>query len=262
MSTSGPTSGRQAKAKGEGPVSAGRLTGDGKRVYRMSPPVVIWWCWIALLVLSAGDLVIQGHEFVSVQFAFATLAATGLVFACTLWPRVIAGDDGLTVQNPFRTFEAPWGAVQGIFLADSVEVKCVRAPGRGGEKKDKTIYCWSLSSPRRSRARSQLRTVQWDRGRRSPPAGYSQLSQQAKEVAKLGPAEVIARELAALSDLARARVAADSSAASVVTAAANGHGQAAISALSAAGLSARWAWQPLAAVLLPALAFTLSEILR
>jgi hypothetical protein len=231
-----------------GPVSspagaaglAGRLTADGRRVYRLVPPQVIWWTWIGVVVLSLGDLLVQGHSSISLEFVFGLLTVTGLVYACTLWSRVVAGDDGIIVQNPFRAFHVPWGAVRGIYLADSVEVVCAL----GGQKKDKTIYSWALSSPRRARARNQLRGFQLDRGRRSRMSGYDRLPGQAKEVAKMLPAEAMARELAALSEQAKADQG-------------NGDGTA-----DTAVMSARWAWQPIAAVLVPGLALAVTALVR
>lgn len=189
----------QSPATGVPSTSAARVTTAGKRVYRMTPPLVIWWCWVGLVVFSVADLLIQGHRFVSLDYAFGGLAVTGLVFACTAWPRVIADEAGITVLNPFRAFTIPWGAVRGIYLADSVEVRCARQP----PKKDKTVYSWALSSPRRTRARAQLRAWQWDQGKRNRPSGYSQLPETARSIVKMTTAEIMARELAAMSDEAR-----------------------------------------------------------
>jgi len=181
--------------------SAGRLLPDGRRVYRLNGPQVVWWAWVALAVLSLGDLLIQGHDYLSAKFALGLLTVTGLVYACTLWPRVIADDRGLTVQNPFRRFTIPWAAVRGIFLADSVEIQCARAE----KKKDKTVYSWALSSARRGRARAKLHGWQWEQGKRNKPSGYGQLPGQAKELVKMTPTEVMAREMAKLSEEAKAR---------------------------------------------------------
>jgi len=228
----------QARPPGPG-VTAGRLTADGKRVYRMVTPLVIWWIWVAALVLSVGDLVVEGHNYLSLEFLFGALTATGLVYACTLWPKVIAHDDGITVLNPFRVFGIPWGAVKGIYLADSVEVTCTRGP----EKKDKTVYSWALSSPRRARARAQLRGYQWDQGKRSRPSSYDSLPGQAKAVAKMTTAEVMAREMAGLSEQARAD---------------------AVPGTREAGtlMSVRWAWLPIAAIVIPGIAFAVTVLAR
>jgi hypothetical protein len=248
------------------------VTADGKRVYRMTPPQVIWWCWIALLVFSAGDLVIQGHRFVSLRFAFGALAITGAVYALTLWPRVIADDAGLEVRNPIRVFHIPWPAVRGIYLADSVEVQCARrAP-----KKDKTVYSWALSSPRRARARAQLRSRQWDQGRRARPADYGQLPETMQSLMKMTTAEIMARELAGLADEARFKSvvsdvdieAAQAGSADADVAADTGQSDTGQSDTAASGaespqdgpdgayvVSSTWAWLPLLVTILPTIAF-------
>ena len=191
---SGPNEG--TRATGIPPTSAGRVTADGKRVFQMTTPLVIWWVWIVLLVVAVADLLIQGHQFVTLKFGFGALAVTGVVYACAVWPKVVADDVGMQVRNPFRVFNIPWPAVRGIFLADSVEVQCARRAAR----KDKTVYSWALASPRRSRARAQLRAWQWDQGKRSRPSGYQQLPEAARSLVKMTTAEIMARELAAMSD--------------------------------------------------------------
>jgi hypothetical protein len=254
----------------------------------MNPPVVVWWVWIAVLAVSLGDVLIQGHRFVSLRFAFGALAATGLVYACTLWPMVIADGRGIEVRNPLRRFFVPWIAVRGIFLADSVEVQCARS----APKKDKTVYAWALASPRRSRARAQLRGWQWDQGKRNRPAGYRQLPEPARELAKLTTAEIMARELATMSEEAKfksvvrdvdldistetgpAGAGAGLAGAGPVGAGTVGAGTAGsgvpdvLPAPTAAAdpgadvLSATWSWPPLLAFVLPAIGFAICSLVK
>ncbi len=169
----------------------------------MTTPQVIWWTWVGIIILSLLDLVIQGHghNFLTLKIVFGSLAVTGAVYALTLWPAVIAGNRGVKVRNPIRTFYIPWGAVHGVYLADSVEVQCARPP----PKKDKTVYSWALSSPRRTRARAQLRAWQWDQGKRAKPSGYTRMPDQAQSLVRMTTAEIMARELAAMSEEARFR---------------------------------------------------------
>jgi hypothetical protein len=191
----------RTRSAGAPPTSAARQTNDGKRVFQMTAPTVIWWSWVGILVLALADLLIQGHSFVSVKIVFGALAVTGLIYACTIWSKVIADDQGIEVRNPVRRFLIPWPAVRGIFLADSVEVECARR----SPKKNKTVYTWALSSPRRTRARAQLRAWQWDQGKRNRPAGYERLPDPARSLVKMTTAEIMARELAAMADDARFR---------------------------------------------------------
>jgi hypothetical protein len=241
-------------------------------MYRLVTPQVVWWTWVALAVLSVGDLTIQGHDYLSLKFALGLLAVTGLVFACTLWPRVIADEDGITVQNPLRRFRIPWGAVCGIFLADSVEIQCARGP----QKKDKTVYTWALSSARRGRAKARLHGWQWEHGKRSTPSSYGQLPGQAKELVKMTQTEVMAREMAKMSEEAKARIGqgvhdhqgkSGFGEASLDGVSPNGAGAAEVSAHGPAGvagatesaevITSTWSWPAIAAILAPGIAFAI-----
>jgi hypothetical protein len=244
-------------------TTASRIRADGTRVFRMGPPQVIWWVWVAIMVLSLVDYLIQAHRFPSLEFLFGALTITGLVYACGQWPMVIANDRGVEVRNPIRRFFVPWVAVRGIYLADSVEVECARS----APKKNKTLYSWALSSPRRSRARAQLRGWQWDQGKRNRPSGYAQLPDPAKALTKMTTAEIMARELAAMSDEARFRsvvrdvdlnAGPDSSPAERAAAEQAAVEQAAADQAVAQGtevLAAGWSWLPILAFVLPGIAF-------
>ncbi len=255
------------RTRTEVPVTVGRLQPDGSRVYRLSTPVVVWWIWVALVVLILGDLLIQGRDYLSLKFALGTLTATGLVFACTYWPQVAADEDGVTVRNPFRVFRIPWAAVRGIFLADSLEIQC----SRPAQKKDKTVYSWALSSTRRTRARAKLHGWQQEQGRRSRPSSYGQLPGQAKELVKMTQTEVIAREMAAKSDEIKARLldpdnvappeASPSDAGPSEGSAAGASPRAARGpAIADAVLTSTWAWPAIAAVLVPGIAFAIAML--
>ncbi len=262
---------KQARTTGRAPESAGRVTADGKRVYRMVTPLLIWWAWIGIAAASLIDLLIQAHQLPPLRIMLGALTVTGAVYACTLWPRVIAGADGITVRNPFRVFSIPWGAVRGVYLAESVEIKCARRQ----PKKDKTVYCWALAAPRRARARAELHGRQWERGVRSKPSSYDKLPDPARDIVKQTQAEIMARELA--------RLAQDAAGVPEEAALApNGSGPAPGSSMpglngpgvleagsagqesgqqSAAVVSARWAWLPIAAMIVPGVAFALSMLI-
>lgn len=248
----------------------------------MTGPQVTWWIWVLVTALSVGDLVIQGHDLSALRFIFGLLTVTGVVFACTEWPRVIAREDDMIVHNPFRTFVIPWLGVKEVMVADSVQVQCARRP----PKKDKMVYSWALSSPRRANARSEMRARQWDRGGRNPPAGWDRLPDSAKEIAKLGSADLIARELATIVRRVKAEsvgVAGSAGAHAVGSAGAEpaaevngevyptaeGSGVASTGADGAVDpgdpanvVSGRWAWQPITAILAPGVAFAITMLIR
>jgi hypothetical protein len=215
-------------------TTAGRLASDGTRVYRTTGSLVLWWGWVVLAVLALGDLLIQGRDLLSLRFALGVLTVTGLIFACALWPRVTADDARIIVRNPFRDYDIPWGAIRGIYLGDAVEVQVAKA----ASKKDQKIYCWALTSSRRARARAELRTQS---SRRTPRGAlsseYGRLPESAKALVQTSVAELVARELAQLHDERRPPG-------------------------GDAVLTARWTWQPLAAVLGPAVALAITQLVR
>jgi hypothetical protein len=221
--------------------SAWTTSSDGRTTFRLMPPLVLWWVWVAFVVFNVVDLAIQSHNWFAIQVTVALLAITGFMYACALRPKVISDARGLTIRNPFRDHEVPWGGVTGVFVGDSVEIQCARPAPRP----EKTVYSWALYSPRRSRARSELRTGLGsrrerdrhdDRARRRgqvPDASpfSNRMSAEAREMATSHPSHVMARELARRNDEAR------------------------ISGLPAGVLTGRWAWLPIAAVIVPIIAF-------
>jgi Bacterial PH domain len=237
--TTGQAAGN-GQAAGTGPPAAGgritsawRATADGGKVFRMTPPLGLWWAWVVVAVIGLGDLAVQGHDRGAVEPALAILVITALMYACAFRPRVLTDSGGITVQNPLRDYTAPWGAVRGIFLGDSVEVQCARPAPKG----DKTIYSWALYGSRRARSRTGLRTRGRDHGARGRPQGYARMPSEAQEALKQTPAEAMARELGRLSEQARARGAADGV------------------------LSAKWAWPPLTAIGVSVAALVLAILL-
>jgi hypothetical protein len=221
----------------------GRVRADGTRTFRLTPPLVFWWAWVVFAVVCLGDIAVQGRDRASLDAAIIIVTITGLVYACALRPRVVADDDGVTVLNPIRDHRVPWGAVKGIVVRDSVEVQCSRPDPKG----DKTVHSWALYSPRRSRARSQIRNQMWGRGDRGRPQGYARMPSQAREVLQQVPAELMARELARLSQEARRRGGVDDAVA--------------VRAVDGA-LATRWAWEAVAAILIPAIALILVVAVR
>jgi hypothetical protein len=216
--------------------SAWKTTEDGRTIFRLMPPLVLWWAWVVFAVANVGDLVIQSHNWFAVQVTIIIALVTGLMYACTLRPKVISDAGGLTIRNPFRDYRVPWGGVVGVFLGDSVEIQCERpAP-----KEQRTVYSWALYSPRRARARAELRVGYGsrkfrdrhdDRARRRyevpPGTTFGRMPEKAKELASQHPSHVMAAELARRCDQAR-------------------------QAGAAGGVvAARWAWAPIAAVLIP-----------
>lgn len=69
-----------------------------------------------------GDALLRGVAHTKLTALFALLLGVPLVTAYTLRPLVRAGEDRLTVRNPFRTITLPWGAVEDLRASFSAEV--------------------------------------------------------------------------------------------------------------------------------------------
>ena len=165
------------------------------------------------------QVIVPDHDYFSIEFAVGLIAVTGIVYATALRPKVLATPDGLEVRNPVRDHLIRWGALNGVYLGDAVELSCAR-PSSG---KDKTIYCWALYSGRRRRIKSQQIGVRsWSRAS-SRGAGGS-------EPAVHDAAELIAAELGRRSTKAREA----------------GH--------TSATLESTWAWRPIVFIAVPAAA--------
>ncbi len=192
---------------------------DGRTVFRRAAPVVVWWIWVIFALFNLIEVILPDHDYLSIELAVGALAVTGIAYSTALRPRVFAAADGLEVRNPVRDHQIRWGALNGIYLGDAVELSCARTAPR----KDKTIYCWALYSGRRNRLKSQqLGLRSWGRtsGRRDA----------AIEPAVEDPAQLMAAELGRRSTEAKAAGAA------------------------AATLESRWAWFPIVCSAVPAAA--------
>ena len=128
---------------------------------------------------------------VLLQIAVGLLAITGLVYACTLRPRVITDADGLTMINPLRDYRIPWPRIAEIYMSESVQFKCSEGDGASG----KTLHSWALYSPRKSRLKADIRGRRWERGAASRPDGYGRMPEEGRDAARRTATEFIAKEI-------------------------------------------------------------------
>ncbi len=207
------------------PVTRAAPTGTGQRqVFRSVPAVVAWWIWLAFAVANLADLAVQGRDHFAAEVAAVIVAITGVMYACALRPRVVADDRGITLLNPLRDHYLPWAAVTGVDLGDTLQVHTQQP---GGEK---VLYSWAIQSSRRGRARAEMKAQRSaaEMARRSP--GYARLPREAKDAMGRTQAELTVTQLTQRLDAARAAGTAPGS------------------------WRPRWAWWPIAAMLLPAIA--------
>jgi hypothetical protein len=162
------------------------------KVFRLPGAIVAWWGWAVIAVACLGDIAFTGRNHTGAEVASTVLLVTGVVYACALRPRVVAGPSGITVQNPFRDHLVPWGSVVHVDLAESVQVHCEREPGA---KRAKVIHSWALYAQRRQRLRSEL-LKQGDR-RRLPRSvvSSSYAGPEAEAIQKQVTAKIMAEQL-------------------------------------------------------------------
>jgi hypothetical protein len=207
-------------------------------VFRPTPPLVLWWVWLAFVALNLADFAIQGARagFV-VTVCAVLLAVTGLVYTLALRPRVVTDETGVTVVNPFRSHHLPWAAITSVEVAQWVRLHY----GDGNR-----VDCWALYVSTRARSRP----IGGRRARLRPPSPFggnpgtpepSRLPEDAKYLASLPPVRAFAARLDS-----RARKTPDASGAAP---------DASGAAPDASGaVTAAWSWPPIAAVVLPAIA--------
>jgi hypothetical protein len=223
---------------------------QGRTTFRLTGPLILWWAWVVFAVANLLDLVIQSRDWFSLEITGALLVVTGFMYACALRPRVLTDTTGLTVLNPFRSYRVPWGCMDGVFLGDSVEIQYHRPQaGPPGPAEPRTVYSWALYSPRRARARSELRMASGlrraqynQRAQRryqvAPAASsYGKAPAEAQAMARQHPSHVMAGELGRRCSAAQAAGAAPGGT-----------------------VTGRWAWLAITGVVLP-VAFLVAVIL-
>jgi hypothetical protein len=236
---------------------------QAREVFRLAPPVVLWWVWVVFVVANIADFAIQGTSSARFMFTVSVIlvTVTGLAYALALRPRVIADQVGLTVVNPFRDHHVPWGAIQAVDTGDWVRVHY--APGGDADHgsaqrssaEGQAIWCWALYVSARTK-RMAARGTPRKRGgwlRPSLPGGLgdepdgarnSRLPDEARYLASLPVAKAIAVRLDTRAAKERRR-----------------SGQADTGQAGRPGpVTARWAWFPFAAVAAPALALLITVL--
>ena len=220
-----------------------------REVFRLAPPVILWWVWLAFAVANIADFAIQGAPGLSARFVIVVAGilatVTGLAYALALRPRVIADHIGLAIVNPFRDHRVPWAAIQTVDTGDWVRVHYALdgdAPGARSSATSQSISCWALyvsartkrkaAVPPRRPADTWLRPPMLFPRVSGEKSGYAdpRLPEEAKYLASLPVAKAIAARLDARAAKERTR------------------------AEHTGPVTARWAWPPLVAVTVPVLA--------
>jgi hypothetical protein len=239
-----------------------RSSDPNREVFRLTPPLILWWTWVAFAVANVADFAIQGAP---ARFAIVVSAIlvtiTGLAYALAWRPRVIAEPSGLTIVNPFCDHHVPWAAITAVDTGDWVRVHY--APGAAAADSassaaSKVISCWALYISARTKRRAARPARPAPRPRSGLPrplpmsvfatprpepgnAEKSRLPEEAKYLASLPPAKAIAARLDTRAGRERARRGPDPE-------------------TQESPVTARWAWPAIAAVTLPALALLITVL--
>jgi hypothetical protein len=161
-----PTDQEQTTASGRAARDAVRQdragAGDAPLTFRSPFAVAAWWVWLVFALANLADLAVQGRDHFSVVAAFILLLVTGVMYTAALRPRIIAGDDQLTIVNPLREHRIGWAAVTAVEATDLVRVRCEWPQAK------RVIYSWAVGSSRRRQASAEMRA---SRARPRTPRG-------------------------------------------------------------------------------------------
>ena len=213
------------------PVSGVAAAGE-RQIYRSAPAVVLWWVWVAFAAANLVDIGLQARGHFAAVVAAIIVLITGVMYACALRPRVVADGTGITLANPLRDHQVPWGAVARVDLRDTLRVHCRRPGG-----KDKILNSWAVQSSRRSRARAEYRTRRGGLLGRTPPPSYAELPQDARDLLRKPAAEFAAAQLSERAAAERAQ------------------------GRTPGPVTVRWARWPIAAMAVPALVLAVIAVL-
>src|SRR5262249_36321215 len=182
-------------------------------VFRSAGSIVLSWAWLVVAVIALIDLAVQGRDHPAAVTALAIVAISAVVYGCAWRPRIVADSSGITVANPLRDHQVPWAAVSNVDVVNALRVHTTPAPGATSGK---IIYSWAVqaspTSTRRAARRAGLtgqrpRLARPRYGRVDPPPGatrgYGQIPEPAKDALDRTSAEFTAGRLAERAQHAR-----------------------------------------------------------
>jgi hypothetical protein len=211
-------------------------TKGGEQAFRSPSAVAVWWVWVLFALANLIDLAVQGRDHLSLIAAFGLLLVTGIVYAAAQRPRIIANDDGLIVTNPLRDHRIGWAAVSAVDATDLLRVRCEWPDGK------RTIHAWAVHSSRRRQYASQLRAERRESRSRRMTGGFGGFAAQAQYD----------------SAAAARRTPSDAEQAVTVLSARAEQARSAASRPQPVPPVSSWRWQPIAAIVVPALALVIA----
>jgi hypothetical protein len=104
---------------------------------------------------------------------------------------VVADPAGITVLNPFRDYQVPWGTVDRVDIHGALRVHCTVPEGAD---KGRVVLSWAVQASPRAVMRGQARAQRAAR-RGTAPAGYGRYPSQVQDVLSRTPGEQTAHLL-------------------------------------------------------------------
>jgi hypothetical protein len=140
----------------EGQAEIGK-TGDKNKpqVLRSPVAVAVWWLWVLFAIGNLIDLAVQGRDHTSAVAAAILVFVTGVIYVTAQMPRVVAGADDVTIRNPLRDHLIGWGSVTKVDTLDLLRIHCEWETD--GQTKTKTFHAWAVQHSRRREASQQAR---------------------------------------------------------------------------------------------------------
>jgi Bacterial PH domain len=215
--------------------SDGDSTADAKpQTFRSPVAVIVWWVWVLFAVGNLIDIAIQGREHASAVAAAILVFVTGVVYATAQRPKIIAAGDGVTLRNPLRDHRIGWGSITKFDTIDLLRVHC-EWPGPDGPRR-KVFHAWAVQHSRRREmtrktreARRSMRSTPFG----SPPPVPSTIGRPGTPQTQIGTAQHAVESLKARQETACR------------------------SHPPATPPRSVWSWQPIAALVIPALALVI-----
>jgi len=115
----------------------------------------VWWLWLLFATGNLIDLAIQGRDHTSAVAAAILIFVTGVVYATAQRPRVVADPDGVLIRNPLRDHLLSWGSIVRVDTLDLLRVHCEWPDG--AQTQDKTFHAWAVQHSRRREMGQQAR---------------------------------------------------------------------------------------------------------
>jgi hypothetical protein len=233
---SSPTPKPMTRTAPGGQGAPGEATGE-REMFRLNAPVVIFYIWLAFAALNVVDLALQAKPRFALEISLVVLTITGVAYACGLRPRVIADSRGLTVINPIREWHVPWSSLRAVDVRDWVRFTCA---GRS-----RPVESWALFAT----ARVKRNYTQRARDYTAKTPSTNRLPHEARRLMSQPAVVVIANHI-------ESRLRTEEAAAKRAQKAAAKAGEAPSNDES--GVTARWAWLSIAAVVVPVVALVIT----